>query len=98
MIGIDLTTISRFKNKSETFVKTILSEQELIEYNLAENKELFLATRWAIKEALFKCDNSLLPFSKINIKKEDRKYKFENYSISTSSEGDLYIAIAKKEN
>ncbi|UWD34094.1 4'-phosphopantetheinyl transferase superfamily protein [Mesomycoplasma molare] len=96
MIGVDLTQISRFKNKKETFVRKILSKNEILEYENSENKEKFLATRWAIKEAIFKADNSFFEFNLIDIKKENKRYKFREFEISTSYENNLVIAIVYK--
>ena len=53
MIGIDLTSIKRFKNKKLNFVQKVLSDDEFLEWQNIENKELYLAQRWSIKEAIF---------------------------------------------
>lgn len=97
MLGIDKTTISRFKNPTKEFLEKVLHPLEIVEYDKSENKEHFLAARWAIKEALFKADNANFTFSKIRIEKIDRKYVYKGYEISTTSEGDEYIAIVMKE-
>ncbi|NQZ66213.1 MAG: 4'-phosphopantetheinyl transferase superfamily protein [Mycoplasmatales bacterium] len=96
MIGIDITTISRFKNKNKQFVEKILHSNEIVEYEKSSNKSKFLATRWAIKEAIYKADNKNHAFHNINIIKTDNIYKFKNFIISTSSEKDILIAIVKK--
>ena len=44
----------------------------------------------------FKCDNKYFEFSKINITKENGRYTFENFEISTTSEENLIIAIVYK--
>ncbi|WP_156768873.1 4'-phosphopantetheinyl transferase superfamily protein [[Mycoplasma] mobile] len=96
MIGVDLTKISRFKNKSEKFAKRILSHEEFEKWEINKDHS-FLATRWAIKEAIYKADNNFFEFSKINVKK-DNYYWFQNFYISVSHEGDLIIAfVIKKE-
>ncbi|SYV91712.1 Uncharacterised protein, partial [Mesomycoplasma hyorhinis] len=49
MIGIDIANIQRFRNKSQTFLKKILHNEEILEYSLLdfeEDKLRFLATRW----------------------------------------------------
>ncbi|CAM9097346.1 4'-phosphopantetheinyl transferase superfamily protein [Mycoplasma marinum] len=97
MIGIDLTTISRFKGKEDAFAKRILTKEEYYEFSLANNKTEFIATRWAIKEALFKVDNSFKNYAEIDIKKQDGKYIYPNFEISTSNELDSIIAIVIKE-
>ncbi|MCP4337241.1 MAG: 4'-phosphopantetheinyl transferase superfamily protein [Mycoplasma sp.] len=97
MIGIDITQISRFANKEERFAKKILHPSEMEEFNNSTNKTRFIATRWAIKEALYKVDNSYFEFSKVNIKKSKELYLFKDFSISTSSEQDITIAIVQKE-
>ncbi|WGI36440.1 4'-phosphopantetheinyl transferase superfamily protein [Mesomycoplasma lagogenitalium] len=97
MIGIDITYISRFKNKSRDFAKKILSDSEMIEYDQIDEKDKFLATRWAIKEAIFKADNSYYEFNKISILKQNRRYFFKNFLISTSSEGESIVAFVVKE-
>ncbi|MCU4117092.1 4'-phosphopantetheinyl transferase superfamily protein [Mycoplasma zalophi] len=94
-VGIDITSISRFLNKTDEFAKRILSNEEFTEYQKINNKGKYLATRWAIKEAIFKADNAFNTFSNINIKK-NQKYYFDNFDISTSSEGDFVIAMAIK--
>ncbi|MGL4343302.1 MAG: holo-ACP synthase [Metamycoplasmataceae bacterium] len=98
MIGVDITTISRFKEKDENFARKILSENEFQEFLEIENKSYYLATRWAIKEAIFKADNSFASFNKIDIHKNNNKYFFQNFHISTSHEGDFLIAFVLKEN
>ena len=98
MIGIDITNISRFEEVSESLIKRILHKNEVILYKESENKPRFLAKKWSIKEALFKADNSLMEFSKIELIDENRKTTFRDFEISTSTEDDYYIAIVKKEN
>ncbi|MGZ9428356.1 4'-phosphopantetheinyl transferase superfamily protein [Mycoplasma sp. 1012] len=96
MIGVDIISISRFKGKKENFIKRILSENEWNSFVKTENKEKFLATRWAIKEAIFKADNKYFNFKQIDIYKENKKYKFQNFEISTSNDEDTVIAVAIK--
>lgn len=97
MLGIDLTKISRFENQNKRFLTKALHPEEIKEYEQTENKAAYLATRWAIKEALFKADNNLFSFSGIRILKKDRVYTFPGYIISTSNEDDYVIAVAQKE-
>ncbi|MDK2819571.1 MAG: 4'-phosphopantetheinyl transferase superfamily protein [Mycoplasmataceae bacterium] len=96
MVGIDITSIDRFENKDENFAKKILSNNEFLDWEKEDAKELFLATRWAIKEAIFKSDNQFSNFSDINISKKQNRYVFQNFEISTSKENNFVIAIAIK--
>ena len=56
--GVDLTQISRFANlgkHTDRLARKILHKTELAEFaNQTSNKEMWLAVRWAIKEAVFK--------------------------------------------
>lgn len=99
MIGIDAINKDRLikkYGKLDDLALKVLSKSELKEYHLSNDKIHYFATRWAIKEALFKCDNKYFEFSKINITKENGRYTFENFEISTTSEENLIIAIAYK--
>lgn len=97
-IGIDITRISRFNEVTQAYLEKTLTESEILEYNIAINKPLFLAARWAIKEALYKADNQYFHFNKVEIKVENSIYVFPGYKISTSTEDDYYIAFVQKEN
>ncbi|MDZ7293083.1 holo-ACP synthase [Mycoplasmopsis pulmonis] len=96
MIGVDLVKIERLENKSDHFVRKILSLDEYELYQKTKAKAIFLATRWAIKEALFKADNQHFCFKKINITKKDNVYKFDGFAISVSSEKEYVIAFVQK--
>lgn len=94
MIGVDITSIERFKEKKDNFVRKVLSIEEYEEWKKAENKDLFIAQRWAIKEALFKANNNLHDYHKINITRNSKGvFVFENYLISTSKENEYVIAF-----
>ncbi|MDJ1646006.1 4'-phosphopantetheinyl transferase superfamily protein [Mycoplasma phocimorsus] len=102
MIGVDITKISRFNNVTKAFIKRFLSKEEFESYNKLEKnlKPGFLAARWAIKEAIFKADNSYFSFNKINLFKENGRYvtNDNNFYISTSTEDDILIAyVLRKE-
>ncbi|RTZ68697.1 MAG: peptide transporter [Tenericutes bacterium] len=96
MLGIDITKISRFNKPTKAFIKKILHPKEILKYENEEDKSLFLASRWAIKESLYKANNKYFHFNKINIEKKDNKYVFEEFQISTSKEEDYYIAVVTK--
>ncbi|MBX4209954.1 MAG: 4'-phosphopantetheinyl transferase superfamily protein [Mollicutes bacterium PWAP] len=97
MIGIDITKISRFKNKNNSFIKRILSKEEIEKYEKSKNKEKFLASRWSLKESIFKAENVNFRFNKINIIKDEfGRYIYEGYLLSTSTEDDIYISVAIK--
>ncbi len=98
MIGVDITSIARFKNKINNFnfIKRILHPNEIEEFKHAIDQPKFLATRWAIKEALYKCNNKLFRFDRILLKVKNYQYKFDGFTISTSIEGDYCIAFVMK--
>lgn len=96
MVGIDITKISRFDNWTESKIKRILHPEEIMELSQANDKSLFLATRFAIKESLFKIDNNLFHFDKINIRKENKRYVYKDFNISTSKEDDYLIAFSER--
>lgn len=99
-IGIDLTYIPRFKDK-EDLAKKILSEEELINYYNSLKKEEFLASRFALKEALIKfLELNILSvnLNEINIKKKQNGavyvlYKGKRYSASLSHEKDYCVGV-----
>lgn len=55
-IGIDLVDVSRFRGDFSRKAAYFLSPRELEEYHALSpaRRELFLAVRWACKEAIFK--------------------------------------------
>jgi holo-[acyl-carrier protein] synthase len=73
-----------------------LSNEEFLEWSVNECQELYLAKRWAIKEAIFKSDNQFSSFRDINVEKMNHRYFFQGFDISTSRENDYVIAIALK--
>ena len=97
-VGIDLVLVSRFINKSEHFINRVLTEKELSLYSLLneEKRIIFLASRWACKEAIYKAtqDEKYLSYSILNNEK-GKPYVdgFPNMSISISHDGDYVIAI-----
>lgn len=94
MIGVDITSIKRFENKKSSFIKKVLSSDEIRDWLICKDKNLFIAQRWAIKEAIFKANNEYHDFSKINLKRSDKgNFIFKNFLISTSKEKDLIIAF-----
>ncbi|SJZ44668.1 4'-phosphopantetheinyl transferase superfamily protein [Mycoplasmopsis verecunda] len=100
-IGVDITNISRFYNKSQNFIMRALSPSEISELNkLSDNyqRAKFLARSWAIKEAIFKADNTYINFSKINLQKDPTTHlwKFKDFLISISYADDYVIAFVQK--
>ncbi len=97
-IGVDITGISRFKNRKERFVNCILTEEELRLYHTLseEKKPVFLATRWACKEAIFKAtqNKNYLQYSILNDTNGKPYVQNEpKMHISISHESDTVIAF-----
>ncbi|AZG68679.1 4'-phosphopantetheinyl transferase superfamily protein [Mycoplasma struthionis] len=99
MIGIDITKIKRFRNLKAKVIEKILHLEEFEEFQKLQKKDKpqFLATRWALKEAIFKCDNKFINFKKVRINKDPSgRYIFENFNLSTSNDCGLVVAVAEK--
>jgi phosphopantethiene--protein transferase domain len=52
-VGIDMTYIPRFRDKSR-LAKKVLSDEEFLAYSDSIDKAQYLASRYALKEALIK--------------------------------------------
>ncbi|MCT4469833.1 4'-phosphopantetheinyl transferase superfamily protein [Mycoplasma sp. HS2188] len=98
-IGVDITSIQRFLNIPNGFEKRYCHPNELKIIAKSKNKTKDLATIWAIKEALFKADNQLFEFNKIELTHTETGWEYnDNYTISNSNEGDLVIAFVVSKN
>lgn len=89
-VGIDIIEIERMQLKPK-LIERYLTKEEIIQLNYLKSefgKKKFLASRWALKEAIFKAlPFEHLVFSEINIIKN--KYgqptvKIKDYQISLS--------------
>lgn len=102
-IGIDLTYIPRFKDKDE-LAKKVLNEDEYNEYLVSLSKETYLASRFALKEALIKCIESdilKIDLKEIKVKKKENgaiyiEYKSNRYEASLSHENEYCVGVVKK--
>lgn len=101
-IGIDVTEFDRFKQLSDRFIRRFLTENEYSEFLKTDNigKTKFLASRWALKEAVFKATSKKnpIPFTKIEFKKNNDGFvectTFENVKVSLSYTKNYVYAIA----
>lgn len=69
-VGIDLVEHKDIEFKDERFIKRILTEQELTYFNSITNKKRrieYLSSRFACKEAIFKCYQTGVAFQDITI-------------------------------
>ena len=103
--GTDIVSVQRiekaYRKFGERFVKRILTDNEIKEFDRRKDKIIFLASRFAAKEAVYKA-YSITPFSwhRIEIIKEGEKpavkidgTKVNGLSLSLSHEKDYAIAF-----
>ncbi len=103
-IGIDLVEHKDIVNRDERFCRRVLSNEELVYYttiNDEKRKLEYLASRWATKEAIIKCYEHFIDYSKIAIlnKKNGAPYalienKAVKLQISLSHTDNYSIAVA----
>ena len=100
-VGIDITSIERFKDKKTRFIEYILTNEERADFSCCvdANKARFLATHWACKEAIFKATQDK-DYLKYTIKKDENGKPYvlghDDMKISISHEGDMVVAICIK--
>ncbi len=100
-IGVDIVTISRFKNVSEHFISRILTKEELVLFSNEEDskKATFLAKAWATKEAIFKAtqDKNYLQYALLK-DKFNKPYilNHDEIKVSLAHENDILIAFVIK--
>lgn len=103
-VGIDIIEINRMKLKPE-FIKRCLSKDEWTEFQKLEketefSKKQFLASKWALKEALYKAlPSEHLVFDQITITENEYgqpivKIKDYQISLSLSHNQTTVVAIA----
>lgn len=109
-IGVDLMVISRMESLihrrgAEAIARRILSPPESIEFGASQDKVGFLASRFAIKEALFKAassDQLRLQWKDVTISKEATGKPVATFNpihqlgaqISVSHDGGFLAAFA----
>lgn len=99
-VGIDLVTISRFKNH-ERLSRKILSKEEYQEYLLSADKMQYVASRFCLKEAFLKSIKKGvldIDLKEIIIVKEECgaihiSYCGQNYDCSLSHELDKCVGV-----
>ena len=101
-VGIDIVDNKYIrKNLTASFVRHVLSEEEMARYDDCDNKVQYVAGRFAAKEAILKCFKKLklTDMTKITIKTGEYGEPlafFEDYEIkvSISHNSDYTVAIA----
>lgn len=101
-IGLDVISISKFNNCSQSFIKRILTDNEYLEFLKIndEAKPKFLASRWVLKESTFKATKTnKVFFTNIEFIKSPDGYgyicnTFPNVRTSISYNDDLVYCVA----
>lgn len=103
-VGIDLVEHKDMEYKDDRFIKRVLSEQEYTYYNTISNKKRrieYLSSRFACKEAVFKCCQTNVAFQDIAILNNELGAPYVliknvrvNIELSLSHTDNYSIAIA----
>ena len=97
-VGIDLVEHKDIVNKDDRFIKRVLSENELTYYKTISNPKRrveYLASRFAVKEAVRKCYETAVPFKDIEV--ENKKNGAPLISVKNKSE-ELQISLSHTDN
>lgn len=94
-IGVDLVDFKRIDLK---IARKVLSKKELVIYDTLDEKlkKEYLAERFAVKEALFKADNSYFDFDKVSVLNDEKgKPYLENINglVSIAHDGGMVCAF-----
>ena len=95
-IGVDILSIDRIDFK---IAKKVLSSEEIIIFDSISNDKLkreYLAERFAVKEALFKADNSYFNYDKVTVLNDDKGkpyFKDINGLVSISHDNGMVCAF-----
>lgn len=94
-IGVDLVDFKRIDFK---IARKVLSKKELVIYDTLDEKlkKEYLAERFAVKEALFKADNSYFDFDKVSVLNDEKgKPYLENINgfVSIAHDGGMVCAF-----
>lgn len=97
-IGVDIVKIDRFNNVDDYFINRIYTQEEINFYNTlsSDKKVVFLASRWAVKEAIFKANNQkdYLSYGCVNdINGKPYIVNHPEIKVSISHDGDYAIAF-----
>lgn len=103
-IGIDLAEHKDFIDKKRSFIERVLSLEEQALYDSfqsSKRKLEYLASRWAVKEAVIKCLGHSIPFNDIVVLNKENgspyvkiKNKTETFEISLSHTDNYSVAVA----
>ena len=97
-IGIDLVEHQDIVNRDERFIKRILTQAELNYYSTITNKKRiteYLSSRFACKEAIFKCYKKGLSFQDITILNEENGAP---YALILNKKTELQISLSHTEH
>lgn len=98
-IGVDICDLKRLNISSESFIKKVLTKEEIdVFYNKKTDKQKleYLGGRFAGKEALIKATNKKVSFQDITILNDESGQPIINYpntKISISHENEYAIAF-----
>lgn len=101
-IGIDIVNNERIADKlSDSFLRHVLSEEEMKEYALQKDRISYVSGRFAAKEAILKCliDKKISDMTKISITNGSFgepivHYEGYNLQVSISHEMEYTVAVA----
>ena len=89
-IGCDIIAVARFQNWPDQKVQRIFDDQVYTQWIQRRRRPEYLASRWAIKEAIFKCCGILENV----INDENGQPTSKNCSVSSTHDGGICWAIA----
>lgn len=97
-IGVDIVKIDRLKDVDQHFINRVYTQEEINVYNSlsSDKKMIFLASRWAVKEAIFKTNNQkdYLSYGCVNdINGKPYIVNHPEIKVSISHDGDYVIAF-----
>lgn len=94
-IGVDIVDFKRIDLK---IARKVLSKKELVIYDTLDEKlkREYLAERFAVKEALFKADNSYFDFDKVSVLNDEKGKPYLddiNGFVSIAHDGGIVCAF-----
>lgn len=98
MIGIDLVEHKDIEYRDERFIKRILTKRELDYYYTITNKKRrieYLSSRFACKEAIFKCYQAGLTFLDITILNNELGAP---YALINDAKANIELSLSHTDN